>query len=892
MVSKSLTVHVVPETHWDRQWYQPFQVMRIRLINLTIHLLNILENDESFTCFVFDGQTVILEDILEVRPDLKKRLKKLVSERRLFVGPWYVLADEYLVSGEALIQNLLFGKRISEAFGHRMGDGYVPDAFGHIAQLPQILKKSGIRSAIFTRGVGNEGEDLGSEFFWKAPDDESSVLAVHQVPEGYGNAARLGLEDCEPMRSRLKGLSIFERINSILLKMKPYAVTPVRLLNNGTDHLEPNSDLPDLIKKLNDHFEDINFKISNYEAFCNDIQNHADGLKTFSGEFHRSRYHPVLSGVFSTRVPLKQANVRVQNLLERIMDPLTALAWKVRNTDVESFRRHAWKLLLLNHPHDDICGCSVDEVHRTNMENFSGALQIGEKLSSEAIASLVTSDEIVDDYEDIYVPVFNQIERERDSWITVTVTIPESLVRGKKIQMEDPRYGPVPTIEIEREVENVSPALENMVHLKLNFFAEELPSMGYLVFKVRVVDRLKKFNQRVKILRNGLENEFLRITVGKNGTIRLEDKQTGNIYKNLLLFEDSEDAGDEYNYSPSQNGLTITTKDAKAGLDTAVESSHYGAVNIRIPLKIPSSLEKNRRRRKSDMRFCPLCVILGLSAGSKRLEIDVNFENNAEDHRLRVHFPTGADTNNTIAESAFTAVKRPVDLPSDENWAEPPSKTSAQLGFSAAYDGSRGLAVFTKGLYEYEGIKESDGTVSIAVTLLRCVGWLSRSDLITRRNLAGPQYATPEAQCPGSHLLQLAVMPLNDGIEGDDVFAEVRDFALQPFADMLNRPLFGIKPEHFNKSSRKVETERSFIRIPTKGIQLSTLKRSEDCKALILRVFNATSKTKKTTIELSGVFKKVLSVNLMEEKPKKVSFEGGVIKDTLKSWAIHTYRLE
>ena len=172
---KPIEAVLVAHTHWDREWYLPFQQFRARLVGVVDYIMELLERDERFTSFTLDGQSVILEDYLEIRPENQARLRALVGAGRLVAGPWYVLPDEFLTSEEAILRNLLLGQVIARRFGHSMDVGHVPDPFGHIGQLPQILRGFGIESAMFSRGMGDEGETLGAEFRWRGPDG-SEVL--------------------------------------------------------------------------------------------------------------------------------------------------------------------------------------------------------------------------------------------------------------------------------------------------------------------------------------------------------------------------------------------------------------------------------------------------------------------------------------------------------------------------------------------------------------------------------------------------------------------------------------------------------------------------------------------------------------------------------------------
>ena len=231
--TKKLKAHVISHTHWDRAWYLPFQSFRIRLVRLIDRMLETLENDPDYKSFLLDGQMLPVEDYLEIRPGHRESIKKLIQEERLFVGPWYALADEFLVSPEALIRNLMLGIRFAEDLGGVTKVGYIPDSFGHIAQLPQILAGFGIDSAVFWRGLGDEGEELGDEFFWQAPNG-SQVLTIH-MRKGYFNASNLGFPIYWGDTSALEfdlDLAV-ERLEQAVEDLQPSNRSGLFLLMNG-----------------------------------------------------------------------------------------------------------------------------------------------------------------------------------------------------------------------------------------------------------------------------------------------------------------------------------------------------------------------------------------------------------------------------------------------------------------------------------------------------------------------------------------------------------------------------------------------------------------------------------------------------------------------------------
>jgi len=376
-MDNNIKIFIVPHTHWDREWYMPFEQFRFRLIWLVDKLINILDSDPKFEHFMFDGQTIVLEDYLSVKPYNKDKLKKYIKESRIIIGPWYVLPDEFLVSGEAIIRNLLYGFELTREFGGHAQIGYLPDMFGHISQMPQILNGFNIDNAFLWRGIAG----IKSEFIWEAPDG-SSVFAVH-FPDKYGYANGCDLSmDAEEARAQLM---------DVIAHMRPYNTTSNYLIMNGVDHMEPNALLPSMIEELNRlEGRDIAVQAS-LESYLDAVkQCHLD-LDTVRGELRdvdrvsgTQYFDFILAGVLSSRVYLKQLNYRAQLLMERWAEPWSAIAWLQGEDYPYEFIKLAWKYIIKNHPHDDICGCSTDDVHKNNVIQFEWAKQVGDQIIEDS----------------------------------------------------------------------------------------------------------------------------------------------------------------------------------------------------------------------------------------------------------------------------------------------------------------------------------------------------------------------------------------------------------------------------------------------------------------------------------------------------------------------------
>ncbi len=375
-------LYVVPHTHWDREWYQTFQQFRLRLVRAVDLVLDTLERDPAFTCFMLDGQTIVLEDYLDVRPENAERLQALARAGRLLTGPWYVQPDEFLSGGESLIRNLQLGRRMAQAYGGAMPVGYLPDSFGHLAQAPQILRGFGLDNAVFWRGVGPE--ITRSRFRWAAPDG-SEVTALWLGDQfGYSDGANLPLE-AEALVARAQQLA------GQLRGRAPRELRESLLLMNGSDHLEPQVGLPAALAEANARLREAGLELRiaplpEYVArVCAlpvaDEQRHI-------GELRSGRYAPLLPDVLSTRIWLKQRNTACEAALVRWAEPATAWAWALGSPHPTRLLELAWKYLLPNSAHDSICGCGIDQVHREMLPRFDQSEQIANALTDEARRAL------------------------------------------------------------------------------------------------------------------------------------------------------------------------------------------------------------------------------------------------------------------------------------------------------------------------------------------------------------------------------------------------------------------------------------------------------------------------------------------------------------------------
>jgi len=875
-------VHVVSHTHWDREWYLTFEEYRLRLVDLVDRVLERMDADARFRHFHLDGQTIVLEDYLEVRPEQESRVRARIAEGRLLVGPWYVMPDMHLVSGEALVRNLTLGHRIAESFGGVMKAGYTPDPFGHVAQMPQILRGFGLADAILWRGFGGER----AEYRWEGLDG-SSVLLLHLPREGYCNAMRLPLLSAADRERAARELIEREAARS---------AGGAVLLMAGVDHVEPHPALLDMIDALKAGGATI--RLSTLPEYAAAAAKSVAGrdLETIRGELRGGEdYAPLLPGVLSARSYLKQANARVQNLLERQAEPAAAFAWRLGQRHPTGELRYAWRTLLQNHPHDSICGCSVDAVHSENETRFARAQQAAAGVEDRALEYLANAVAPAPDGAARAV-IVNGDAHAFAGVLEAAVEIPFALDEvGRSFdaagferplalfpkdysvrQMTNAQGEPLPFQVLGEEevlvhyMSRYEPPLgvrARRLHLA---FPASLPAASLQILDLHLgagATRSISPMARVRVGADSIENEHLKVRVRPDGTLSVRDKRTRRELENVLDLQDSSDVGDEYNYDPPQDDLLIASRHSE---DVVVHVEQSGPLVgvLRVEGVLPSAGMPPAEDAAADEEEpedpeLPFTIRVSLAAGSSRVEIDLGVTNLAENHRLRVLFPTGAEQVQTSrADAAFGVVTRPARRAVPADWrVEVPVSSAPLQSFVDAGDATSGMSVFSEGLMEYE--VTAGARPQIALTLLRAVGRLSGDDLGTRRGHAGPGMATPGAQCLGEAVFRFAFAPRGAPPSEADLYKEARAF-LAP-------------PRLFGPAGRegRVASQHSFLDIvsePPGAAVLSALKRADDRDSLIVRVFNSGDDPARVTL---GGLREAHRTDLREQRGEPLAVDGG-----------------
>ncbi|MEM7244851.1 MAG: glycoside hydrolase family 38 C-terminal domain-containing protein [Acidobacteriota bacterium] len=908
------TVHVVSHTHWDREWYLPFAAFRVHLTRVVRGVLDVLETDPDWRHFLLDGQSIVLEDHLEAHPEDEPRIRKLMAEGRLGVGPWYVLPDGFLISGEAHVRNLLVGQAVAAQFGPVQSEGYVPDAFGHVAQVPQLLREAGVSSFVYTRGNGDEIDELGDQYRWRAPDG-SEVLALHQSG-GYCNGAALGHEEIwhPHTRRELSTERAVEQVGKLLDDGKAAARSESFLLMNGCDHHPPQRRLGDVLTALGEAFPETEFTHGSLGEHVAAVEAEGRELATFEGELAGGRLFHVLSGVWSARMPLKQRNDRCQTWLAGQLEPLLTYCHFLCDGEYPAgLVQTAWKTLLANAPHDSICGCSVDEVHEEMGPRFDQVEQTAQTELARQLERLAPTFGRRPEHDaDTRLLVTNSLPWPRREVLRRLVVLQPPGIDVERLRLVDEDGTAVPMRVLKRwtlerfwgvdyrtmleegpQLEKLEGYLEDFgtrivkddaeadIHdtfLWIEFVAD-LPALTHCYYRMLTdVDGLGVAST-VDVAPERLENEHLRVDVHADGRFDLHDKRSGVTHRGLGVFEDGEDIGDEYDYSPAPEPLMVTSEGVSATRQVTRESGLSGEIELRFEWSLPARIEADRSRRSDERVPCPVTLRLSLAAGSPRLDIEVELENRAEDHRLRVLFPTEIQTDVVVSDGHFFVNERPVEMPSGESWVQPPTGTFHQQDFSLVGDGRHGLAVLADGLPEVAPLPAETG-VGLALTLLRSVGWLSRDDFPTRRNSnAGPTIATPGAQCLGSHRFRYAVLPFSGRWQEAEVKRESECFKKVPLM------LQGV-------ADQGMGSRGSLVELGSGATVLTALKRSERGGSVVARLNELTGEERTESLRFGRPVTGAWRTDLYERRQERLEVNGNTVTVPLRRWGIATVEVE
>ena len=868
-------------------------------------MLASIERDPGFA-FTLDGQLVTVDDYLELRPEAEPLLRRLIAEGRLTIGPWQTLVDEFLVSGETIVRNLEAGWRRAEELGTPMAVGYLPDAFGHIAQMPQILRAAGVDHAVVWRGVPAAID--AHVFRWEAPD--GSAVRAEYLVDGYGNAAYLlDLPD-----------RLVESLDAFAEKVGPFFPDGDDLLAMlGTDHMAPAPDLVQRIAALNASQDRYDVRVTTLARYV-ERSGGPPARPVWRGEMRSAARANMLMNVTSARIDLKAAAGRAERGLERYAEPLLALwggDWPA------AALRLAWRRVLENSAHDSICGCSADSVSAQVLVRYAEAEQIGAELTrhaTEAIAARVSREAVA---------VINPSPAERRGLVELDLRVPAewaevalALPDGRRIGVQETGSTPVVLHEAEVGAADVVAHLLRRLHgrelfgRRLNGFevdagrltfhvdtepdpatldigvllaeveqaaaleprwlfricarprrrllaAVPAPALGWTA--VRPVEGAGQIDEPVVSAERRLDNGLVAVDVADDGTFTLTGGGVRVAGAGRLV--DGGDFGDSYNYGPPRVDALVEEPES-----VAVELHEAGPVRARIDVTRsyawPRGVLDGGSARSEATASVAVTQAIELRAGESFVRVRVTFENPCCDHRLRFHVPLAEPAARAAAEGQFAVVERPA-VP-EAGHGEVPVPTYPARGFVAA----GGVAVLLDHVLEYE-LVDGAGGAELALTLLRSIGLISRSDHPYRDDPAGPEVPIPDAQCRGPWSVGFALFPHAGSWSEADVAAQAERYA------------HGLLSVPGRAADGAADAAVEGLRVEGKGVVLSSLRRRGGWLELRL----VCEAPEATLARVSGGLVEARAADLLGRPGELLPLADGALELELPAWRIQTVQL-
>ena len=905
------TNYIIPHTHWDREWRYPIWKNRMLLIEFMDELLDILDTQPDYHCFLMDGQVAPIDDYLEVKPENRGKVTQYIRSGRIAVGPWYTLPDLYPLDGECLVRNLLKGIRTAEHYGKCMRVGYNSFGWGQTAQFPQLYKGFGMDFAICAKKVSKERAPQ-SEFIWEGPDGTrmlTSRLGDHARanfyfytylyskyginclsrefayrPELSGTAvhhADMGFEDEDYfMITSRKGYEKAWLEKGFLDAEKGTEDTCAkndRLYLDGTDFSTPHPELALMLADLKETFpeqEFVNTRLEEYAKKMHEVLDEGE-LQTVYGELRDGPSCDCSGNALASRMYLKLLNKKAENVLIRKAEPLMAVNYLLKGGYESGYLAKAWDYMVKSHPHDSINGVTQDKTADDVEYRLNQAIDMGQVLCDQSVYGVIRNLDLRDAGDGRQaLLVWNPHPYETREIIKVNLNTPreESVwsfrafdIYGNELKMQeiarDEKTYPVHDLEARPWPYATD---RHTCYLETG----TVPALGYKVIFLETKSTFSRTHFYWMEMRKSegndicasdhvLENENLRVTVNGNGTWDILDKQTGETYPNLHYFEDAGDVGNYWAYYPPYHNQIYTTLAGQAQIWCEDNGPLSATLGIRYRMEIPGKGYESKcgvygdGKRSEEIEPYEIHSYITLEKGAKSLKVRTVVKNTAENHRLRVAFPTGIHAETVDTAGHFCVYRRPAKPVKDaDGLYYPEMRTLPMQMFADVNDGNKGLGIVNNCFTEYE-MKEDQ---TLYFTLFRAMGNM----IVTWWEAVGEF----PGKC-GSQLLRemeftYAVYPHRGNWEAAETYRE---------AERLNAPVMAYQVTGAGRGT--LPLEQSFLKVEGGNVQVSAFKKCEDRESLILRLFHPGRDLAqaRVTISVPGVnAAHVIECNLNEEQ--------------------------
>ena len=827
-------VFVVPHTHWDREWFFTSDQAKVYLLKDLKDVLDHLEASGQYGSFLLDGQSSLIEDYLNWRPQERKRVEKLVKEKKLILGPWYTQTDQYLASGESIINNLRIGMKQSDELGGHMNIAYVPDSFGQESSMPQIYQQLGIDDAVLYRGFSLD-DTKQSEFTWQGED--GSEISVFRMACGYFIG---GVVD----ETKLAQLMTEEPFKTVV----DQASTDNVLFPNGSDMAPLRFDLPEFIERLNQANKGkFTFEVASLEDYITAVKEAKPELRLITGEQDCGKDMRVHKSISSSRADLKALNTKLQNYLANVVEPVLALGSYFGLPYPTKTLEDLWKKMAKNAAHDSMGNCVSDRVNADIKARYQKVEDIATALVEVTLRQISTG--VKNDGHPITLTVFNTLPVERGGVISKRVYSPS---RNFKIQDYNGQNIPFEITAVKDVTELITSSTiqldpgqaiylpEKVYQLDVNMQLANIPAFGYKQLSL-LSEQDQEIDLPTRQTGTKIENEFYQVNV--DGSLDILDKLNNHLYRKQAILEENGDDGDSYNYSPAKQDL-VSYSTAQPHRSQCIQNALSSKLIIDYDFSVPSDLAA-RAKGLTDVKM-PTQMIVTLDQASKLIKFELNVDNRLpKSHRLCIDFDSEVVTNTSIADIQFGTIKRPLkkkqalkDWHQNQGaWQEKPISINTVQSFVAMSDDERGLALIPQGVREYECIGKDNATIRL--TVFRTYGMLGKRDLLYRPGRASGDETvpTPEAELNQHLSFGLAMTTMQTGYDQAALASEVKAFEtplqVYQYAEFLN----GRLTFPFNPVKRTADPELSLFKTDNQLV-ISTVEQTEEGTGYQMRLYN------------------------------------------------------
>ena len=883
-------IHVIPNSHWDREWYFTTSRSKVYLMKDLGDVLNTLENDPEFKYFMVDAQGSLLDDYIKWRPQDKERISKLVNDGRLVIGPWYTQTDQLVISGESIVRNMYYGMKRCESFGKYMNVGYVPDSFGQSGNMPQIYRQFGIEDTLFWRGVSDDMVKH-TDYNWRG--DDGSVVFTTQIPFGYYIGGNIPEEPEENEEFWQK---------ECLEKAGGRSATRHIYFPNGFDQAPVRTNLPQLVKERNEKDPENEYVISCIEDYIKDVKSENPELEEVQGELVIAKHMRIHKSIFSSRSDLKVMNTQIQNYVTNVMEPLLTISYNLGNEYPHEAVAEIWKLLFENAAHDSIGSCISDTANEDVYVRYKQARDIAVnlvELHSRLIATNVKNDA------DMTFTAINTLPQKRKDTVIVKTYVP-----GGKFAIIDEKGNDVDyTIIKSRDLTDYVLSQTIMLDPSRKFYvpdqvlevtmaikANDVPALGYVQYSIDTQKDSHKETADKKVL----ENKYYTIEVEENGSLTIVDKANNVTYKNQGILVENGDDGDSFNYSPPRKDMEVFSNESKCTVKIS-GSDIYDQAEIHFDMVVPADLDERAEGKVSVTMLVDMTV--ALRKDSKVIDFNVKVDNKGLSHRLCVLFDSQIVSAFNYADQQFGLIKRPnyyekemklymesmnnktekkagiqelANWANDQStWQEPPISIEPTQSYVSLTDGKTGIAVIPQGVREYEVLDDS----KIRLTLFRTYGFMGKENLIYRPGRASGEriIETPAAQLLKEMEFNFGFTSYAGDINDSDIDTLAKQYntnlEVYTYAEFLNGRLIF--------SQREIEGQNAKIHslFETEGnLVVSAVKKAEEDDGYIIRLYNGKDhKDLDDKIKFNFDIKEAYYTNLKEEKTEEIKVENNTI---------------